>query len=143
VITGKRMRCWTLVVCLIPVVSLFIVTSSCGSASLHLPHVTVTSFGGPRSYEWTITTASHGSGFGFSALVVQYPDGHRRVWGGTLLQDSASGSAVFNSFKDMAPGHYRYFVYAVPTSPKLTWYFVSTRDQVAKNLVASGSFSIP
>ena len=103
--------------------------TGCGSASLHLPRVSVSSFGGPKAYEWNIKTASHGSGFGFSVLVIQYPDGHRGVWGGTLLQDGVSGTATFNYYKDMAPAHYEYFIYGVPTNSKLSWYFVPKRAQ--------------
>ena len=146
-IPARATRRTVLAACLIPVVILLTVASGCGSASPkpaspHLPHVTVSLVGGPRSNEWTFTTASHGGGRGFSTLVVQYPDGYGRVWGGTLLENGAAGSTVFNYFKDMARGNYRYYVYAMPVGPKVKWYEVPVRDRVARNLIASGSFSI-
>jgi hypothetical protein len=109
------------------------------SDSPHLPRVTVTSVGGPGRDEWTITIASHGSGFGYSALVIETPDGHRHESGGTLLEDSATGP---HTLTDLVPGDYRYFVYGVATSNKLSWYAIPPRDQTARNLIASGSFSI-
>ena len=117
-------------------------SAGCGSSGPHLPHVTVSLFGGPKDYQWNIKIASHGSGFGFSVLVIQYPDGRRHEWGGTLLQDGAAGTQTVNFYGGMPRGDYRYFVYGVPTSSKLSWYFVPVRAQVPKNLVASGSFHI-
>jgi len=128
-----------LIVLFVAIATVAVVVVQNRSDSARLPHVTVTSVGGPGSNEWTITIASHGSGFGYSALVIQTPDGHRHELGGTLLEDSATGP---HTLTDLAPGDYRYFVYGVATSNKLSWYAIPPRDQTARNLIASGSFSI-
>ncbi len=112
-------------------------TASCAS-SLHLPHVSVTFEANRRD---SITIASHGSGMGLAATVLRFPDGHHKVWGCTLLQDGVGGGTAFDSFKNLHPGEYRYFVYAEATRNTKYLQFPA-RDLVAKNLIASGSFTV-
>ncbi len=112
-------------------------TASCAS-SLHLPRVSVTFEANRRD---SITIASHGSGIGLAATVLRFPDGHRKLWGCTLLQDGAGGGTAFDWFKDLHPGGYRYFVYAEATRATKYLQFPA-RDLVAKNLIASGNFTV-
>lgn len=112
-------------------------TASCAS-SLHLPRVSVTFEANRRD---SITIASHGSGIGLAATVLRFPDGHRKLWGCTLLQDGVGGGTAFDRFKDLHPGGYRYFVYAEATRTTKYLQFPA-RDLVAKNLIASGNFTV-
>ena len=105
-----RLVCLSIVlVCLAAIPGLL---TGCGSEGPHLPDVTAGVTVGPTSGAATITVKSSGSGAGVAAIVLTYPDGHRRPVGQGVLE---GGTDLGYSRGDYPPGRYTYTIYAVAT----------------------------
>jgi len=113
--------------------------AACGSSGPHLPHVTVGLSLGPKPHQATISLQSSGSGAGVAAIVLTYPNGHRREIGEAVVEN---GLSTGNGPDQLPPGRYEYTVYAIATSsvPKAPLFPASAR--VDKNIIGSGSFVI-
>ena len=113
--------------------------AACGSSGPHLPHVTVGVSVGPKPHEATISLQSTGRGTGVAAIVLTYPNGHRREIGQAVVED---GLGTGNGPGQLPPGRYEYTVYAIATAsaPKAPIFPANAR--VDKNIMATGAFVI-
>ena len=113
--------------------------AGCGSGEPHLPDVTTGVMVGPKSGEATVTVQSSGSGAGVAALVLTYPDGHRRQVGSGVLE---GGADLGYGLRDLPPGSYSYALYglATPSVPQDAAF--PAEAWVDENILASASFVI-
>ena len=132
-----RLVCLSIVlVCLAAVSGLL---TGCGSEEPHLPDVTAGVTVGPTSGAATVTIKSSGSGAGVAAVVLTFPDGHRRPVGQGVLE---GGIDLGYSREDLPPGQYTYTIYAVATPSVPADPTMPAGAQVDKNIIASGTFVI-
>ena len=114
--------------------------AGCGSTT-HALHLTVSSGVGPKPHAWTIGIASSGSGRAVAGVVLRYPDGHKSQRADFLLENGSGNRSIV---EDLASGTYGYTVYATPVGSNVaSVFFLPTSDLVAKNIIASGTFTIP
>jgi hypothetical protein len=113
--------------------------AGCGSEEPHLPDVTTGAMVGPRSGEATISVKSSGSGAGVAAVVLTYPDGHRRQVGSGVLE---GGEDLGYGLKDLPSGSYSYALYGLATSSVPQDAAFPAAALVDENIVASASFVI-
>jgi hypothetical protein len=132
-----RLVCFSIVlVCLAAIPAML---SGCGSEKPHLPDVTAGVTVGPTSGTATVTLKSSGSGVGVAAIVLTYPDGHRRQVGQGVLE---GGTDLGYSREDLPPGRYTYTIYAVATPSVPAAPILPAGAQADKNIIASGTFVI-
>jgi hypothetical protein len=105
--------------------------AGCGSEEPHLPDVTTGAMVGPRSGEATIA--------GVAAVVLTYPDGHRRQVGSGVLE---GGEDLGYGLKDLPSGSYSYALYGLATSSVPQDAAFPAAALVDENIVASASFVI-
>jgi hypothetical protein len=111
--------------------------TGCGSEEPHLPDVTAGVTVGPRPGEATVTVKSSGSGTGVAAVVLTYPDGHRRQVGQGVLEGVTD---LGYGLTDLPPGQYTYTIYAVATPSVPAAPTLPAGARVDKNIIASGTF---
>jgi predicted small lipoprotein YifL len=113
--------------------------TGCGSEGPQLPDVAAGVTVGPRSGEATVTVKSSGTGAGVAAVVLTYPNGHRRQAGQGVLED---GLGLGWGVRDLPPGRYTYTVYAVATPSVPEAPTLPAGARADKNIIASGTFVI-
>ena len=114
--------------------------AGCGSTT-HTLRLTVNTGLGPKPHAWTIGVGSTGSGSAVAGLVLTYPNGHKSQRSDFLLHDTGGSRAIL---WDLSSGTYGYRVYAVKVGSNVqSVIYLPAGDLVAKNLIASGTFTIP
>jgi hypothetical protein len=104
-----------------------------------MPHLTIGVTVGPKPHQAMVHVVATGSGKEYAGFILRSPDGHS-VNGGTFYY--RGGTRFGHPLYFLSSGTYGYTVYALP-EPAQTPLVFPASGHVTKNIVASGSFSVP
>ena len=116
------------------------VAAGCGSSNAQaMPTFSATATPGPKAHEATVKATSDGSGTASTAIVLTYPDGHRRQLQSATWRAMDSGTSTAS---DLPAGVYTFTVYAVPANSQDSAP-ISVGDFTDNHKVASAKVTVP